>query len=277
MSFALTPLRLRFLLVPLVALAAGCHDRVYDFGGVLKPFDAAVATTDGSTFEATPLPDSGYDVSGAGGAAGDAGVAGHAGSGGAAGTNVQLCDDKAAERLTDPFNCGKCLHSCAAPNSTPSCNNGTCAITCVADFVDADKNVANGCECEPSNGGVEICDGLDNNCNGMTDEGFDFQTDVANCGVCNKACTYPFATASCVMGVCQQGACLPGYYDRDPNVPGCETACTKTNGGVEICDGLDNDCNGLIDDNVGAATITCKSLGVCAGTTPTCAGANGWV
>ena len=289
MSFALISLRLRLSLVPhrsrqlamslvsLVVLAAGCHDRVYDFGGVLKPIDAAVATTDASTFEATPLPDSAFDVSGAGGTAGDAGGAGHVGAGGAAGTGVQLCDDKAAERLTDPFNCGKCLNSCAAPNSTPACNNGTCAITCVADFVDADKNVANGCECEPSNGGVEICDGLDNNCNGMTDEGFDFQNDTANCGVCNKACTYPFATASCVMGVCQQGACLAGYYDRDPNVPGCETACQKTNGGLEICDGLDNDCNGVVDDNVGAATITCKSKGVCMGTTPTCKGASGWV
>jgi hypothetical protein len=277
MSFALTSLRLRLLLLPLLVLAAGCHDRVYDFGGVLKPFDAAVTTADGSVFEATPLPDSGPDLQGAGGAAGDGGVAGHAGAGGAAGTGVQLCDDKAAARLTDPFNCGKCLNSCAAPNSTPACNNGTCAITCVGDFVDADKNVANGCECEPSNGGVEICDGLDNNCNGTVDEGFDFQNDTANCGACNNACTYPFATASCVMGVCQQGACLDGYYDRDPNVPGCETACQKTNGGVEICDGLDNDCNGLVDDNVGAATITCKSKGVCMGTTPTCNGASGWV
>ncbi|HEX4406854.1 MAG TPA: MopE-related protein [Polyangia bacterium] len=263
----------------LVVLAAGCHDRVYDFGGVLKPFDAAVAPTDASTFEASALPDSGYDVSGAGGTAGAAGAAGHAGAGGTAGTGVQFCDNNAAERLTDPFNCGKCLNSCAAPNSTPACNNGTCAVTCVGDFVDADKNVANGCECEPSNGGVEICDGLDNNCNGMTDEGFDFQTDTANCGACNHACTYPFATASCVLGVCQQGACLTGYYDRDPNVPGCETACQKTNGGVEICDGLDNDCNGKIDledPGLVPATITCNSKGACSGTAPTCGGASGW-
>jgi hypothetical protein len=264
------------LLVPLVVLAAGCHDRVYDFGGVLKPINETVGNPDGSTFEAAALPDSGPDVSGAAGTGGG-GAGGHAGASGTGGSGLQLCDNNSPERLTDPFNCGKCLNSCAAPNSTPVCNSGTCAITCVGDFVDADKKLDNGCECEPSNGGVEICDGLDNNCNGMIDEGFDFQNDPANCGGCNHACTFPFATASCALGVCQQGPCLEGYYDRDPNVPGCETACQKTNGGVEICDGLDNDCNGVVDDNVGAATITCKSLGVCANTMPTCEGANGWV
>jgi hypothetical protein len=80
-----------------------------------------------------------------------------------------------------------------------------------------------------------------------------------------------------MTGSCKQGACLAGYYDRDPNVPGCETACAKTNGGVEICDGLDNDCNGTVDDGVGAATITCKNKGVCAGTAPICMGQSGWV
>jgi len=82
--------------------------------------------------------------------------------------------------------------------------------------------------------------------------------------------------ASCNQGVCTMGACLPDFYDRDPAVPGCETPCTKTNGGVEICDGLDNDCDGIVDDNLGAPTLTCKSKGVCAGVAPTCAGSAGW-
>jgi len=137
--------------------------------------------------------------------------------------------------------------------------------------------MANGCECVKTNNGVESCDGLDNDCNGVVDDGFDFNTSLANCGGCNKPCTFPFATATCTGGVCSMGACLPDFYDRDPTVPGCETACEKTNGGVEICDGLDNDCNGVIDDNLGAPTVTCKTKGVCAGTTPTCAGDTGWV
>ena len=53
-------------------------------------------------------------------------------------------------------------------------------------------------------------------------------TDAANCGGCNVTCSFPFATASCMNGVCTQGACLPGFYDRNPNVAGCETACEKS-------------------------------------------------
>jgi hypothetical protein len=64
-----------------------------------------------------------------------------------------------------------------------------------------------------TNTGVEACDGLDNNCNGTVDEGFNFMTDVANCGGCNVTCSFPFATARCTNGVCRQGACLPGFYD----------------------------------------------------------------
>jgi hypothetical protein len=265
------------LLLPTVVLGAGCKQRLYDFGGVLMPIDAGGGGGAGGTpFDAANLPEVGPDVTGLGGGGAGGNAGGGAGAGGMGG-GIVLCDPNSAERQTDPFNCGTCLNNCTAPNSTPDCVNGACVITCVGDFVDADKKASNGCECEPTNGGVETCDGLDNNCNGMVDEGFDFQNDIDNCGTCNHRCFYPFAKASCVMGTCQQGACLDGFYDRDPNVPGCETACQKTNGGVEICDGLDNDCNGMIDDNVQAATITCKSMGVCAGTTPTCTGQGGWV
>ena len=71
-------------------------------------------------------------------------------------------------------------------------------------------------------------------------------------------------------------ACLPGFYDRSPTIPGCETACQTTNGGVEICDGQDNDCDGVVDDSPTAATITCRSMGVCAGVQPVCMGQSGW-
>ncbi len=102
-------------------------------------------------------------------------------------------------------------------------------------------------------------------------------TDVANCGGCNVTCSFPFATASCMNGVCRQGACLPGFYDRNPNVAGCETACEKSNGGVEICDGLDNDCDGAVDNSPMAGPLVCKTMGVCAGVQPTCMGQTGWV
>jgi hypothetical protein len=295
MTFALTFLKSRsyphlrrvvFMTAPLVLLlAGGCHDRLYDFGGTLKAPDGSATEVypDLGGFE-THNPDGmRMEVGGAAGSDGGS-EGGAAGSDGGNDTGITQCDDKSPERLTDPFNCGQCFNLCLADNADSQCIAGACVYTCQGGFFDADKslNVAsppamqNGCECTKTNNGVEVCDNIDNDCDGMKDEGFDFQGDINNCGTCNTRCTFPFAKASCEMGMCKQGACLDGYYDRDPAVPGCETACAKTNGGVEICDGLDNDCNGKIDDNVAAATITCKNKGVCMGTTPTCMGQSGW-
>ncbi len=45
---------------------------------------------------------------------------------------------------------------------------------------------------------------------------------------------------------------------------------------IEVCNGLDDDCNGFVDDGVGPPAGPCRTLGVCAGTEPACAGAAGW-
>jgi len=278
--------RFRSLVSPSLALvaaalsASACQDRYFEFG-VQLVYDGAPIEHPVDAGRPDREPTDATGVGGRGGAGGTGGAAGMAGTGGSGGSggsggNPNTCDNNSPDRLSDISNCGTCFHSCLVPNSNPTCVNGQCGFTCFTDFYDADKVASNGCECVKTNGGVEACDGIDNNCNGVVDEGFDFMNDPVNCGGCNVTCAYPFATASCVNGACKMGACLPGYYDRDPNVPGCETACTKTNGGVEICDGLDNDCNGIVDDNVGAPTVTCLTKGVCAGTLPVCSGQNGW-
>jgi hypothetical protein len=263
-------------LVLLSGVASGCHDRSWNFG-------YQVIAPDGGVVDA-PKTDGGMDrisidLSGFGGAAGF-GFGGFGGSGGGTGGTgggVVMCDPNSPERQTDISNCGTCFNACPIKNTNPMCVNGVCRFTCFTDFFDADKDPTNGCECVKTNAGVEACDHLDNDCDGTPDEGFDFMNDPANCGDCNVPCAFPFATASCVMGVCRQGACLPGFYDRDPNVPGCETACEKSNGGVEICDGQDNDCDGVVDNNPMAGPLVCKSMGVCAGVMPACMGQAGWV
>jgi hypothetical protein len=264
-----------FLVVVSIS-ATGCRDHLYPFLTIVQGDAGAV---DAQHRDATALD---LHFTGTGGTVGhDGGTGGtitkDGGGFGGSDAGIPLCNPNSPDLLTDTANCGTCFHQCIVPNATPSCVNGVCQFACQPGFFDADKDPANGCECTQTNAGVEICDGVDNDCNGIVDDGFDFMNDVANCGACNHQCAFPFANASCVNGVCTQGACLPNFYDRDPNIPGCETECIKTNGGVEICDGLDNDCNGVVDDNLGAPTVTCLTKGVCAGTQPTCSGQNGWV
>ena len=255
-------------------LGAGCNDRLYDSGETISLIDGGRTGVGGRVQSGGDAGVGGRAGVGGGGGASDAGgTLGVGGSGGA----VNVCDETSPLRQTDVANCGRCFNQCNEFNADATCVGGACQYTCLAGFFDADKDPVNGCECTPTNNGTELCDGVDNDCNGIVDDGFDLMSDLTNCGGCNRPCYFPFAASSCDMGMCTQGACLPNFYDRDPVAPGCETNCQKSNGGVEICDGIDNDCNGVIDDNVQAATITCKNKGVCAGTLPTCMGTSGYV
>src|SRR5690606_32338380 len=97
--------------------------------------------------------------------------------------------------------------------------------------------------------------GVDANCDGVLTNQPDMSTDVQNCGSCGNDCNSLGGNAvwTCVNGGCQFGGCQPGWYDLDSNQD-CEYACIAT--GSEICDNLDNDCNGTPDDNLTAPAKT---------------------
>jgi hypothetical protein len=169
--------------------------------------------------------------------------------------NGRVDDVPGGATSTDVTNCGGCNVACAArPNSLASCVMGGCVSACAPGFVDADRNPANGCECKLTNHGVEVCDGLDNDCNGVVDDGV-------------GALIYTGPQGTMGVGVCAAGVqmCQAGMLvtTRAPIVPT-----------PEVCDGLDNDCNGVVDDgfdflndvkNCGGCGLACAAGVPCMG------------
>jgi hypothetical protein len=226
----------------------------------------------------------------------------------------RLYEDGCEAPRLSPSSCLTCGNVCAYANGVPGCGEQGCFLAgCQAGFVDVDGRSSNGCEyaCLPTQGGVEVCDSIDNDCDGQIDEGFDLNTDADNCGRCGRECgapnnaqaicrqgqcaidgcdanfldcnnnfndgceesafdvdhcrscgarcVYPNGVPGCNVQGCFLAACEAGWVNADGNPNnGCELNCTISNGGLEICDERDNDCDGQTDEGF-TWTRTCAT------------------
>jgi len=151
---------------------------------------------------------------------------------------VEVCDglNNDCDGQIDEGNIGLIWYGDADGDGYGNPNITTQACAQPLGYVGNDTDCSDSCfSCHP--GGLEICDGLDNDCDGQTDEG--------NIGLTwyRDADGDGYGNASVQAQACSQP---PGYVANDDD---CNDACASCHpDGIELCDGVDNDCDGQTDD-----------------------------
>ena len=165
--------------------------------------------------------------------------------------------DQRGQARTAPCDIGSYEVVCGDNRMTgnETCDDGNttswdgCSATCTLETdADADGYYAGNDDCNDADASInpaatEVCDAVDNNCDGNIDEGLATATYYAD------ADADGFGNASASVTVCAQ----PTSYVTD------NTDCNDSDsivhpGATEVCDAVDNNCDGSSDEGLATAT-----------------------
>jgi len=167
--------------------------------------------------------------------------------------NVDVDDGCEVDVENAASDCGRCANACAdAPQGSPVCTGGQCALACEDGFGDCDALYGTGCEA-------------------------DLTADRLHCGACDAPCPVPeHAIAACLPGGCDF-VCEEGWGDcNEDGGDGCERHLLTDVGHCGECNDPcpeDTDCssgfcfacgNGVVDETEEAdpAVSPCLGIGV---------------
>lgn len=114
---------------------------------------------------------------------------------------------------------------------------------CFPKEIDCNDRIDNDCDSkvdflDPDCGSCreEICNGVDDDCDNEVDE--------------EVVCSLPNADSHCENGRCVIDRCHPGYLNIDGDFSnGCEAECSPQSREDKSCNGVDDDCDGRIDED----------------------------
>lgn len=121
-----------------------------------------------------------------------------------------------------------------------ACSSGVGACAAEGEYICNDQASGVICNATPSEPSEERCDDQDNDCDGQSDEDY-------------------MVGQTCMSG--GVGACVTeGTYECNSSGRGVTCNAVEASPGVEVCDSVDNDCDGELDEDYGDGNATYQGV-----------------